>query len=150
MAEPLKSKFVLVISLIAKLLILLCAAIFVLYHSREFFGIASTGSFFDRILLVPPLAFILRASIVFFLAIAFGFLMMILFREIEGFKVGSWEVQFSKKISEDALNNLTAKNAKLEQENSELKKTFKELKSEKDALMKNLNRVLRMRGEHNK
>jgi len=72
MAEPIKEKAVLIIKVAAKFLTLLWAALFVLYHGKEFFGIAAAGSLFDRILLVPSLVFILRMSIVIFLAVACG------------------------------------------------------------------------------
>jgi cell division protein FtsB len=122
---------------------LLGAAIFVLYHSGEFFGIASTGGFFDRILLIPPLVFILRASIVIFLAIAFGFLMMLLFKDVEGFKIGGWEVQFTKQTTEGSEATIS----ELKQANQNLNKEVEVLKAEKDAMQKALSQARRKRGD---
>jgi len=145
MTEPIKEKAVLISKVAAKFLTLLLATLFVLYHSQEFFGIGSTGSFFDRILLVPPLVFILRAGIVIFLAIAFGFLVTILFRDIEGLKVGGLEIRLSNK----ALMNAKAKISELVQANSKLRKEFEVLKLERDSLRKTLSQIRKMRGDKN-
>jgi len=143
MEEPIKEKAVLIIKVAAKFLALVLATLFVLYHSKEFFGIGSTGSFFDRILLVPPLVFILRAGIVIFLAIAFGFLITILFRDIEGFKVGGLEIRLSNK----ALMNAKAKISELEQANRKLSEEVEVLKLERDSLRKTSSEIRKLRGD---
>jgi hypothetical protein len=143
MTEPIRGKAVLMIKVVANFLILLLAAIFVLYHRSEFFGIGPTGSFFDRILLIPPLVFVLRTSIVIFLAVAFGFVVTILFKDVEGFKIGGWEVQFNKQTLEKA--GTTA--SELEEENKKLRKEVEVLKSERVGLRKALRQAHRMRGD---
>jgi len=114
----------------AKLTILLLAITFVVYYGKEFFLISSTGGLVDRLLLIPPLVFVLRASAVIFLAAAFGFLIMFLFKDIERFKAGSIDVLFSKGVSERAAAQIR----ELEKANEKLSKKVEELSEERDTL----------------
>jgi len=131
MAKPAKRNLVLTLLLVAKLTVLLAAIVFIAVNSSEFFAISSTGNLLERILLAPSLVFILRASVVVFIAGAFGFVIMILFKDVTGLKLGGVEIRFSEKALEEAL----AKIKELEQTNQELSAEVEKLRSENDKLL---------------
>lgn len=130
---------------LGKSLVVVAIVVFISLFLFELMSVPTSGNVFEKLILIRPVIFALRVSLIFVAAGVVGLVISVFWRQISIIKIGAAGVEFGKFVetSNQARHDLDEKDSKIK----ELEKINEALRKERDEFREFSERLLALRGE---
>jgi len=132
---------------IGKSVVLISVGVFIILFLAELMSVPTSGNLFEKLILIRPIIFALRVSLIFVAAGIIGLVISVFWKQISIIKIGASGVEFGKldETSDKTQRDIAARDAKIK----ELEEINEAVRKERDELREFSERLIAMRGDIN-